>query len=232
MRRVAPSLTRQAEDYLKAIYELERRGAEAGARERTTAATNDLAERLGVAPASVSGMLQRLARLHLVAVERYRGSRLTPRGRLVALQLLRRHRVIESYLVTKLGFGWDNVHAEAERLEHAASAELIDRMADALGNPSRDPHGAPIPTALGHIDETMLESIADLAPGATARVVHMSDRDPELLRYLAERGIRPGVSVRVAAKEPFDGPLTLAVGREKHAVGAAVASRVFVELRR
>ena len=121
-------LTRQAEDYLKAIYEIERRG--------TAAATNDIAESLDVAPASVSGMLQRLARLKLVTVERYHGTRLTPHGRLVALQLLRRHRVIESYLVTRLGFGWDDVHAEAERLEHAASDELVDRMANALGNPA------------------------------------------------------------------------------------------------
>jgi DtxR family Mn-dependent transcriptional regulator len=215
------TLTGQAEDYLKAIFEIEQ-GGEA-------AATNDIAGQLGIAAASVSGMMQRLARLGLVKVERYRGSRLTAHGRHLALQLLRRHRVIESYLVTQLGFGWDDVHPEAERLEHAASAELVERMAEALGNPTEDPHGAPIPTALGRVDERRLSTIADLAPGASARVVRMSDRDPSFLRYLAERGIRPGAFVRVAAREPFDGPITLAVGRAKHAMGTAVAARVYVE---
>lgn len=219
--RPAAPLTRQAEDYLKAIYDLERSGA--------PAATNDLARHLGIAPASVSGMLRRLAPLKLVTVERYHGCRLTPRGRHVALQLLRRHRVIESYLVTKLQFGWDDVHAEAERLEHAASDELVERMAAALGHPTRDPHGAPIPTARGRVDERRLDSIADLPPGRTARVVHMSDRDPAFLRYLAERGIRPGAAVRVASREPFDGPVTLTVGKTRQIVGPSIASRVYVE---
>ena len=214
-------LTGPAEDYLKAIYEIEQRGS--------AAATNDIAGQLGIAPASVSGMLQRLARLGLVKVERYRGSHLTVHGRQLALQLLRRHRVIESYLVTRLGFGWDNVHEEAERLEHAASAELVEHMAAALGNPTEDPHGAPIPTARGRVDERRLSSIADLPIGASARVVRMSDRDPAFLRYLGARGIRPGASVRLAAREPFDGPLTLSVGRSKHAMGPAVAARVYVE---
>ncbi len=223
VRRAAPekALTRQAEDYLKVIYEIEQDGA--------PAATTDIAEQLGIAAASVSGMLQRLARLGLVSVERYRGARLTAPGRAVALQLLRRHRIIESFLVTKLGYGWDDVHEEAERLEHAASAELIDRMADALGNPTTDPHGAPIPTAGGRVDERRLSSIADLAIGARARVVRMSDRDPEFLRYLAKRGIVPGATVRVAAREPFDGPITLTVGRTTQAVGAVAAAAVYVD---
>jgi DtxR family Mn-dependent transcriptional regulator len=223
-RRAAPpekALTRQAEDYLKVIYEIEQGGA--------PAATTDIAEQLGIAAASVSGMLQRLARLGLVSVERYRGARLTAPGRAVALQLLRRHRIIESFLVTKLGYGWDDVHEEAERLEHAASAELIDRMAEALGNPTTDPHGAPIPTAGGRVDERRLSSIADLPIGARARVVRMSDRDPEFLRYLAKRGIVPGATVRVAAREPFDGPITLTVGRATQAVGAAAAAAVYVD---
>src|SRR5262249_13573742 len=155
--------------------------------------------------------------------------RLTPPGRAVALQLLRRHRIIESYLVTKLHYGWDDVHGEAERLEHAASAQLIDRMAEALGHPTEDPHGAPIPTAGGAIDERRLAPIADVRVGATARVGRMSDRDPEFLRYLAKRGITPGTLVRVTAREPFDGPLTLAVGKSIQTVGCAAAARVFVE---
>lgn len=215
------ALTRQAEDYLKVIYEIEQGGA--------AAATTEIAEQLNIAAASVSGMLQRLARLGLVKVERYRGARLTAPGRVVALQLLRRHRILESFLVTKLGYGWDDVHEEAERLEHAASAELIDRMADALGNPTEDPHGAPIPTAGGRVDERRLSSIADMKTGSRARVVRMSDRDPEFLRYLKKRGIVPGASVKVTAREPFDGPIALTVGRAKHAIGAAAAALVYVD---
>jgi len=215
------TLTRQAEDYLKVIYEIEQGGA--------PAATTAIAEQLGIAAASVSGMLQRLSRLGLVKVERYRGARLTSPGRTVALQLLRRHRVIESFLVTKLGYGWADVHEEAERLEHAASAKLIDRMAEALGNPAADPHGAPIPTAAGRVDERRLSSIADLPIGARARVVRMSDRDAEFLRYLAKLGIVPGATVRVAAREPFNGPIALVVGKARRSVGTAAAARVYVD---
>lgn len=215
------TLTGQAEDYLKVIYEIARDGAPAG--------TTEIAEQLGIAAASVSGMLQRLARLGLVEVERYRGARLTAPGRQIALQLLRRHRIIECYLATRLGYGWDDVHEEAERLEHAASPELVERMADALGNPTADPHGAPIPTPEGRVDERRLASIADLSVGAKARVVRMSDRDPELLRYLAERGIRPGAMVQVERREPFDGQIVLRVGQARQAVGASAAARVYIE---
>jgi DtxR family Mn-dependent transcriptional regulator len=133
------ALTRQAEDYLKAIYALELGGTPAG--------TNDIATRLGVAAPSVSGMLRRMSRAGLVSVERYKGARLTAEGRRAALALVRRHRVLETYLVRRLGFRGEAVHAEAERLEHAASDALIDRMAAALGDPAHDPHGAPIPKA-------------------------------------------------------------------------------------
>ena len=139
MPRAAAPLSRQAEDYLKAIHALERGGEAAG--------TNDIAARLGIAAASVSGMLRRLARLGLVTVERYKGAHLTVAGRREALLLIRRHRVIETYLVERLGFVGEEVHQEAERLEHAASDALIARMADALGHPTQDPHGAPIPAA-------------------------------------------------------------------------------------
>lgn len=214
-------LTRQAEDYLKAIYELGRDGDLAG--------TTAVAARLGIASASASGMLRRLARQGLVHVERYRGARLTARGRRVALQMIRRHRILESYLVTRLGFGWDGVHDEAERLEHAASADLIERMAAALGNPAVDPHGAPIPRADGTVDDTRLRSVDDLAVGASAHVARMSDRDADLLRYLADLGIKPGTRVRLVERAPFDGPLTVMVGRARHVIGPAVARRVWVK---
>jgi DtxR family Mn-dependent transcriptional regulator len=219
-KRPMPPLTGQAEDYLKAIYELEQRGGAAG--------TNDIAARLGIAAASVTGMIQRLARLGLVRAERYRGARLTDAGRGAALQLIRRHRIIESYLVERLGFGWENVHEEAERLEHAASDELIARMADAIGNPTEDPHGAPIPSANGEVDETRLKSISDLAEGRSATVVRMSDRDPEFLRYLDAMGIRPGARLRVESRDPFGGPITLDVAGERHTVGVAAAERVYI----
>jgi DtxR family Mn-dependent transcriptional regulator len=216
----APALTGQAEDYLKAIYEIERDGEPAG--------TTAIAVRLGIASASASGMVRRLARQGLVAVERYHGARLTARGRRVALQLIRRHRILESYLVTRLGFGWDGVHDEAERLEHAASPRLIESMAAALGDPKVDPHGAPIPRPDGTVDDARLRTVDDLPVGAAARVARMSDRDPALLRYLGELGIRPGASLRLVDRGPFDGPLTVAVGRARHVIGSAVARKVYV----
>ena len=216
------ALTGQAEDYLKAIYELEQGGEAAG--------TNDIAARLGIAAASASGMVQRLTRLGLVRSERYRGARLTVAGRTAALQLIRRHRIIESYLVERLGFGWEDVHEEAERLEHAASEELIARMAEAIGNPTEDPHGAPIPSPTGEVDETRLPSIADLPEGGRARVVRMSDRDPEFLRYLDGMGIRPGATIVLAARAPFAGPLTIMVDGAAHAVGTSAAARVFIRV--
>lgn len=214
------SLTGQAEDYLKAIYELEQLNGTAG--------TNDIAARLRIAPASVTGMVQRLARLGLVESERYKGARLTDVGRTAALQLIRRHRIIESYLVERLGFGWEDVHDEAERLEHAASDELIARMAAAIGNPTEDPHGAPIPSPEGRVDETPLAALAELAEGVTATVVRMSDRDPQFLRYLDELGIRPGVRVELVQRAPFDGPLTLAVDGATRTIGTSAAERVFI----
>ena len=216
-----PELTGQAEDYLKAIYELEQGGDAVG--------TTAIAARLGIAAASASGMLQRLSRLGLVRLERYRGTRLTAAGRGVALQLIRRHRIIESYLVSRLGFGWDDVHDEAERLEHAASTELIERMAEVLGHPTADPHGAPIPTPGGDVDERRFASLGSLPVGARTRVARMSDRDPALLRYLAARGITPGVTVRVVRREAFDGPITVLVGRASRTLSHAAADRVWIE---
>lgn len=220
-RSRATPLTLQAEDYLKAIYELEREGAAAG--------TNDIAGRLGIAAASVSGMVQRLARLGLVRAERYRGAKLSAAGRAAALQLIRRHRVLESYLVTRLGFGWEDVHEEAERLEHGASDELIDRMAAAIGNPTEDPHGAPIPTATGEVDETRLSSIADLPTGAAAKVVRVSDRDPSFLRYLDGLGVRPGATIKVGGREPYEGSIPIVVDGVKRSIGTDAAARVYVK---
>ncbi len=215
-------ITGPAEDYLKAIYELELAGG--------AASTNDIAQRLSFAPASVTGMIRRLAEHGLLAYERYRGVTLTAAGRKAALRTLRRHRVIESYLVGTLGYRWDNVHEEAERLEHAASEELIDRMAAAIGEPVVDPHGAPIPTREGVVDETQYCSLADLGPGHRVAVVRVGDDDPEVLRYLASIGIMPGVTIAVLACEPFDGPITLSIENERISIGAPLAAQVLVDM--
>jgi DtxR family Mn-dependent transcriptional regulator len=164
-----------------------------------------------------------------VSYERYRGVRLTDAGRQAALRTIRRHRVIEAWLNKALGYPWDRVHEEAERLEHAASDELIDRMAAAIGEPHTDPHGHPIPTRDGMIDETQHRTLSDLAAGQRSKVMRVSDEDSELLRYLARIGIRPGVIVMLAERAPFDGPLTLRIGKATVQVGPALASRVMVE---
>ena len=215
-------LTAPAEDYLKAIYDLERSGNPAG--------TNEIAEQLAIAPASVSGMVRRLAEQGLIEHEPYRGVRLTEAGRRAALRTLRRHRIIESYLAQALGYAWDRVHDEAERLEHAASDELIDRMAAAIGEPAHDPHGAPIPTREGSVDEQRLTSIDELPVGVRARVRRVSDRDGDRLRYLAELHVTPGTVVEVIERAPFDGPIRLRLedGSER-SVGRQLARQVLVE---
>jgi DtxR family Mn-dependent transcriptional regulator len=209
------------EDYLKAIYDL--------AGSSGTASTNDVATRLGVAPASVTGMIRRLSEQGLLEYERYRGVRVSEQGRLVALRTIRRHRIIEAYLTEQLGYPWDRVHDEAERLEHAASDELVERMAVALGNPTSDPHGAPIPTVDGRVDERRHQTLAELEVGTLARMVRVSDKNPGLLRYLAEIDLTPGAEVQVLARAPFDGPLTLRIGETEPVVGPGLAEQVLVE---
>ncbi len=214
-------MTEPVEDYLKAIYELERRNG--------AAATSEVAVALDVAPASVTGMIRRLAGQGYLTHVPYRGVQLTDAGRRAALRTIRRHRILESYLTRVLGFPWDSVHAEAERLEHAASDELIERMAAALGNPTSDPHGAPIPTAEGTVDQRAYRRLADLAVGERATMVQVSDKNPQLLRYLAEIALQPGAEVTLLARAPFDGPLTLRVGEAEPIVGATLAEQVLVE---
>ena len=213
-------LTPPVEDYLKAIYTI--------ALSTGAAATNDIAQRLAVAPATVSGMVRRLADQGLLAYERYHGVMLTESGRRAALRTLRRHRVIEAYLSRALGYPWDRVHDEAERLEHAASDELIDRMAATIGEPSVDPHGAPIPTREGAVDETEHLSLAELPVGFSGVVARVKDEDPEMLRYLGELSIRPGRRVAVRARAPFDGPITIFAGRRELSIGPALAAHVLV----
>ena len=221
--RSHPELSGPVEDYLKAIYELERASE--------TAETNAIARLLGIAPASVSGMVRRLVEQGLITHERYRGVKLTTMGRRAALKTLRRHRVIEAYLTSALGYSWDRVHDEAERLEHAASDELIDRMAAAIGEPETDPHGAPIPTREGTLRERSLMALATLEPGSIARVERVSDRNADRLRYLAELGIVPGATVQVIAREPFGGPIALRVEETPRTIGQELAAQILVSPR-
>lgn len=213
-------LTASAEDYLKTIYAIAERGS--------SPTISGLAERLGVRAASVSGMVRRLADQGLLIHEAYGGVTLTDRGRLSALKTLRRHRVIEAYLVGTLGYSWDRVHAEAEQLEHAASEELIDRMAETLGHPETDPHGAPIPTRNGAVDETVYRRLDELRAGEIGRVIRVINQDVAMLRYFEELDLKPGVGVRVAGRAPFDGPLTLEISGLTRSIGRALAARVLI----
>jgi len=219
--KAAAKVSAPVEDYLKTIYELERTGAPAG--------TNEIALRLAIAPASVSGMVRKLARQKLLAHERYRGVTLTEAGRTVALRTIRRHRVIEAYLTRALGFSWDRVHDEAERLEHAASEELVDRMEAAIGDPTTDPHGAPIPTRDGRIVERPVLALSELAPRERGRVVEVGDEDAGRLRFLGEVGLTPGARVQMLERSQVSGAVRLRVGAREHTIGTVLADTVLVE---
>ena len=211
------------EDYAKAIYALEQRGD-------CPVSTNALADRLGVTAASASGMVKRLGELGLVAHQPYRGVTLTAAGQRVALEVIRHHRLLELYLVESLGVPWDRVHAEAEVLEHVLSDELEELIAAKLGNPTRDPHGDPIPTRDLTIEETVTESLQALPTGARGTFARVSDSDPAMLRYLAERGIAPGVQLEVIDRQPFGGPVFVQIGRDVHPLGGELAQAMRVEV--
>jgi DtxR family Mn-dependent transcriptional regulator len=210
-------LSRSTEDYLKAIQELARWSDR-------PIQTTAIAEVLGVAPPSVSGMLRRLAEAGLLEHVPYRGVRLTDAGRRVALRVMRRHRILECYLTSRLGYDWDSVHGEAERLEHAVSDELIERMALVLGDPAYDPHGAPIPTRGGEIERPALTPLSDLPVGAWSEFRMVEDKDPEQLRYLTSLGMAVGMRFQVVDRQPFDGPVTIqAPDRAPVSLGAGLA---------
>ena len=191
-------------------------------------ATNTLAERLGVAPASVTNMIKKLADQNLVQYEPYQGVNLTNAGREIALRVIRNHRLVELYLVEVLGVPWDQVHAQAENWEHSLSDHLAERMNDVLGNPANDPHGAPIPTSDGDIIYPDQIRLANLKSGQTALVSEVSDHSAELLRYLNDLGLYPGQMITVSRITPFDGSLIISINDTEHAVGLEVARHVFV----
>jgi DtxR family Mn-dependent transcriptional regulator len=218
--------TTAVEDYAKAIYTLEVRRDE-------PVSTNALAERLSITAGSVSAMLRKLDELGLTTHVPYRGVRLTPGGRRIALEVLRHHRLLESYLAEVLGMPWDRVHAEAEVLEHVLSEDLEALIAEKLGHPTVDPHGDPIPSVDLELQELATERMENLQPGDEGLFVRISDSDPEMLRYLAERGIAPGEGFTVVDRQPFGGPLFVRFGESEHALGGRLASamRVVVEQR-
>ncbi len=211
------------EDYAKAIYSLA--GRTGGA-----VSTNALAERLGVTPASVSAMVKKLDERGLVEHVPYKGVALTPAGTRVALEVMRHHRLLETYLAEQLGVPWDRVHEEAEALEHVLSEYLEARIAAKLGNPTHDPHGDPIPSVELEIAEGETLPLSALEAGARGRFVRVSDSDPEMLRYLAGRGVALGDELEVLERQPFDGPLTVRFGDRLLTLGGALARAMRVEL--
>jgi len=197
-----PDVSHAVGDYLKAIWSLSREGR---------ASTNAIAEQLGFTPASVSGMLVRLGELGLVQHVRYRGATLTEAGEREALRLLRRHRLVETFMMRSLGYGWDEVHEEAEALEHVVSDRFAERLATLLGHPSHDPHGDPIPSVDGSLPDTPDEPLLDVPEGATFRVARLRSQDPMVLTELADLGVTPGAMLRVVTIGPEAAEIRVAV---------------------
>lgn len=222
---VTDSLTHAVQDYLKAVYEL--------AGEDGRASTNDLAQELGVSPASVTGMIQKLAAADppLLAYQKHRGVALTKQGRDAALRTIRHHRLVEMFLHETLGFSWDEVHEEAELLEHVVSERLEARIAESLGDPTHDPHGDPIPTSALEIPPSHDIRMSELRAGQTAIIRRVRDSDPELLRHLHDLGITPGAVVQAQAYSEFDENLHIGLeGGEEIVLGSRVTRQVYVEL--
>jgi DtxR family Mn-dependent transcriptional regulator len=215
--RITPAI----EDYLKAIYTLQQ--------EQGVVTTTLLGELRGYRPASVTGMIKKLAEMNLVQHTPYQGVQLTAAGERIALEVIRHHRLLELYLVEALGYSWDEVHEEAEKLEHHISEKLEARIAAHLGHPSADPHGDPIPTLEGDLPECTDLFLADLRVDDRARIVRMRDQSTDRLRYLADLGLVPGATILVVASAPFDGPLSLSLADATHAIDRRLARTIEVE---
>ncbi len=217
----AEKLTRARQDYLKALYQL---GDGTG-----SVSTTQLAERLGVAPASVTEMLTTLRSLELVTHDRYHGAALTAKGVAAALQTIRRHRLLELFLVEMLGYPWDEIHEEAERMEHVISRRMEERIFEALGRPNLDPHGDPIPSAAGEIVSAAYRSLCDVQAGERVTIRRVSDRDPGKLRVMRALDLHPGRQVDVLAESLYESPIQIAVEGRRHQVPLGVARAIFVE---
>ena len=217
-------LSQAAQDYLKSIYKLQH-----GHEPRSTVNTSLVAERMEVAAASATNMIKKLAEMNLVQHTPYQGVELTPAGEAVALEVLRHHRLLELYLADALGYDWDEVDAEADRLEHVISEEFEDKIDRVLGHPTTDPHGAPIPTKDGNIESTDCVPLTQVEAGETVEIVQVNDQSPEMLRYLGALGLRPGVTLIVQERAPFNGPMTIALeANVQHVVGVNVSDSIYV----
>jgi len=210
------------EDYLKTIHKLEQEG------NGPPVSTGEVAQAMDVSPASASNMIKRLDELDVLTYEAYDGATLTEPGRAIALEVIRHHRLLELYLKEEMGFSWDEIHEEAEILEHHISERFEDRLEEMLDHPTRDPHGHPIPDRDGRIDELPSRSLAELTEGDSAHIDHIADEDGELLDLLEQRGLLPGASVRVVDTRPLDGLLVVAVDGDEQLIGRPVAQKLLV----
>jgi len=217
-------LTFSTQDYLKTIYELTERG--------DSASTNALAAKLKVKPASVTGMVQKLASAKpaLVEYQKHQGVTLTKEGRKAALEVIRHHRLLEAWLVQTLGYSWDEVHEEAERLEHVISEAFETRIAAAMGDPTRDPHGELIPTADLKMPLDNTTPLSALRPNQNGTVQCVKAANTELLRYLESLGLVPGAQIEVKEYSHFDHNLTVKVGRKYSVLGTNITSKIFIEV--
>ncbi|MCB0118063.1 MAG: metal-dependent transcriptional regulator [Anaerolineales bacterium] len=212
------------QDYLKRIYELTECGE--------PASTNDLARELNIKPASVTGMIQKLAaeKPALVEYQKHQGVTLTTSGKRAALEVIRHHRLLEAWLVQTLGYSWDEVHEEAERLEHAISEDFERRIAAALGHPTRDPHGELIPTEDLKMPVDDSTPLSALRPNQSATVQRVISQDPDLLRHLDSLGLIPGIQIEVTEYSSFDNNLTVKVGKKQNVLGLNITTKIFVEI--
>ncbi len=217
-------VTQSTEDYLKTVFNLSE------AREEREASTGDLAAALGVSPPAISKMLKHLEKQSLVTHTPYHGVRLTKKGRRIALHTIRRHRLLERFLVESLGYALESVHDEAERLEHHISDEFERRIDALLGSPERCPHGSPIPTRGGQMVSSHGQPLSDIEPPASLRIERLRTSDAELLRYLSESNLLPGTSFRLIKREPFGGDLNLEVNKRKLRLSCQAARSVIVSL--
>ncbi len=209
------------EDYLKATYKIQQ--------QQEWVSTSALAERLRLAPASITNMVQRLEKLGFLIYEPYHGVQLTEQGMTKALDIIRHHRLVELFLAEIVGYSWDLVHEEAERLEHTVSEDFVERIDKVLGFPEHCPHGVPIPTEEGQVRKEDSATLLECVPGETAMIQRVSDTSAEFLRYAESLGLVPTVEVTLVGREPFQGPLHIRVGKQEHHIGRDAAARLYVK---
>ncbi len=214
------SISQSVEDYLKVIYQLETEGS--------GATTNNVAEMMEASSASATNMLKRLASLNLIEHTSYKGAKLTEAGRKIALEILRHHRLLELYLKEIMGYGWDEVHEEAEKLEHHISEQFEDKIAELLNHPTHDPHGDPIPTKDGVMPEMASLPLTDANIDHQYIIGRVKDQEPELLRYLEKIGLIPGVKIKIIDKAPFNGPILVILEDTEKTIGFNIAEQVYL----